>query len=194
MYRGLHKTSNLNDDYLGSGDHLRHAIKKYGKENFEKKVIFIAFDYESMVWAEGVLVDQCWVNRDDTYNIVRGGWVSTEKGRLKQAEKLKHIPKSAAHRQKISEANKGQISWAKGKKRGPHSKEHCINIGKSSLGRKHTLETRKLIGDSIRGTVPVFDIDLQKVVRVSKEDYDCLKGIRFFNLRTQVARDHFLSH
>lgn len=72
-YRGMHKTSDPNDGYLGSGNHIQAAIRKYGVKNFKKTVIFIAFDYDSMLWAESQLVDQDWVERQDTYNIVVGG-------------------------------------------------------------------------------------------------------------------------
>lgn len=37
IYYGQHTTSNL-DDYMGSGKALHNAFKKYGKENFEKKI------------------------------------------------------------------------------------------------------------------------------------------------------------
>jgi hypothetical protein len=30
FYIGMHSTSNLKDGYLGSGTHLRYAIRKYG--------------------------------------------------------------------------------------------------------------------------------------------------------------------
>jgi len=36
IYVGLHVTDNLEDDYLGSGSQLKLAVKKYGKEKFQK--------------------------------------------------------------------------------------------------------------------------------------------------------------
>ena len=39
QYVGDHSTNNLNDSYLGSGHALLQAIKKYGKENFERKIL-----------------------------------------------------------------------------------------------------------------------------------------------------------
>ena len=38
-YIGQHKYKELNDSYMGSGVHLRRAQKKYGMENFEKKIL-----------------------------------------------------------------------------------------------------------------------------------------------------------
>lgn len=44
-YIGVHKTSNPNDGYLGSGLHIKNQIKKYGKCNFKKEILF-EFDRE----------------------------------------------------------------------------------------------------------------------------------------------------
>ncbi|WP_425411978.1 hypothetical protein [Lysinibacillus contaminans] len=36
------------ENYLGSGVYLKRAIKKYGKENFEKKIICIAYSDDEL--------------------------------------------------------------------------------------------------------------------------------------------------
>ena len=36
----------LNDDYLGSGNSITEAIKKYGKENFKRIILHISKNYE----------------------------------------------------------------------------------------------------------------------------------------------------
>lgn len=39
VYVGLHRSSEFNESYLGSGKYLKRAISKYGKESFECEVI-----------------------------------------------------------------------------------------------------------------------------------------------------------
>ena len=44
-YIGQHKTDIMNDTWLGSGKLLKNAIKRHGRKNFKKKVLFV-FDNE----------------------------------------------------------------------------------------------------------------------------------------------------
>jgi len=71
-YIGSHMTENIDDGYLGSGDLIKAAIIKYGKENFEKEIIFMAFDEKSLNWAEEQLVI---IHEHDnkSYNLIPGG-------------------------------------------------------------------------------------------------------------------------
>lgn len=72
-YIGVHKTKNPNDSYLGSGHIMKKAIKQYGKDNFKKEVLFIFETEQEMVNKESELVNEEYVNRLDTYNLVSGG-------------------------------------------------------------------------------------------------------------------------
>ena len=73
FYYGVHTTNNLNDGYMGSGTRLKYAYKKYGIENFSKKILKFfetseeAFQYESDMLTETLVKDT------NCYNIKFGG-------------------------------------------------------------------------------------------------------------------------
>jgi hypothetical protein len=73
IYIGQHQTLNLNDGYLGSGYILKQSIKKYGKEKFTKKILFIFDNRDEMISKEIELVNDAFLSRNDVYNLVKGG-------------------------------------------------------------------------------------------------------------------------
>lgn len=73
IYIGKHQTKCLDDGYMGSGKHLERAITFYGKDHFEKTILFV-FDTEAeMNSKEAELVTEEFCKRDDTYNLCPGG-------------------------------------------------------------------------------------------------------------------------
>lgn len=100
-YRGAHMCKKLTNRYLGSGNQIKLAVKKYGRKNFLKQVIFMAFDSESMYWAEAQLVDKAWVSRLDTYNISLGG-----RGAIAYSHPQKGKPITPTHALNISKGLK----------------------------------------------------------------------------------------
>jgi len=73
IYIGQHTTTNPNDDYMGSGKYIVRAIKKYGVENFKKEILCECSSQEELNAKERELVNEDFVNRTDTYNLVLGG-------------------------------------------------------------------------------------------------------------------------
>lgn len=72
-YIGKHKTEDLNDGYMGSGQLIRRAIKKHSIEAFEKEVLHVFKTEEEMNLKEAELVTEEFCLREDTYNICPGG-------------------------------------------------------------------------------------------------------------------------
>ena len=73
IYIGKHETTNIEDDYFGSGKLIRAAINKYGLENFVKTILFELQNEEEMNLLEKCVVTQEFCDREDTYNINVGG-------------------------------------------------------------------------------------------------------------------------
>lgn len=73
-YIGKHITENINDDYLGSGILLKQAIKKHGKENFEKEILFVFDNEKDMNDKEKELINLSLVKSQEYYNISLGGY------------------------------------------------------------------------------------------------------------------------
>ncbi len=73
IYIGVHKTDNLSDRYMGSGNNIRRAIKKYGKENFKKEYLAIFENEIDMFKMESMLVNDEFIKNEYSYNIKNGG-------------------------------------------------------------------------------------------------------------------------
>lgn len=159
-YIGQHKYKKLNDSYMGSGKILKQAIKKYGKENFTKEILYSRIQYkETADDMEKFAISKERALGKAEYNIANGGYGGC--GYL-----------SEEHKKKISEANKGRIPWNKGKhwseetkriisektkgrpssmKCKHHSEETKRKIAESSKGKRLTEEAKRKISESTKG-------------------------------------------
>ena len=73
IYIGSHKTKNINDGYMGSGNLIKRAIKKYGTENFIKEILFVYDNPTQMYKKEAEIVNEEFLLLENTYNIKLGG-------------------------------------------------------------------------------------------------------------------------
>lgn len=99
-YKGQHKTSNLDDDYFGSGKLLLKAIEKYGKESFKREIIGYFENRVQLNEAESKYITEKDMLSDDCYNISEGGYGNPWAG---ASEEKKMIWK-----QRIADANIGK--------------------------------------------------------------------------------------
>ena len=72
-YYGIHSTNNLNDGYLGSGKKLRYSIRKYGKENFKREILYYFDNREELGKAEKNLITEEMLRDKMCMNIQPGG-------------------------------------------------------------------------------------------------------------------------
>jgi hypothetical protein len=88
IYIGLHKTdtpysfdnylgcgvySNSPKSYMNGGTLFQNAVKKYGPKQFKRKTLKVFDSLEEAIEYEKFLVDEEFIKRTDTYNMVTGG-------------------------------------------------------------------------------------------------------------------------
>ena len=155
MYIGKHKTSNIDDGYMGSGIIISRAVRKHGKNNFRKEWLMFCEDEEEMNYMERVYVDQTWVDRSDTYNMTLGGVGGAPKGRNKGMHHTEETKK------KISAASKGTNNPMYGKpcyfkmteKQKADWCRKCSRPGKMNgrYGKPTSNKTKELISKAQKG-------------------------------------------
>jgi hypothetical protein len=126
IYVGVHKTQPMKFDYYkGSGKALKQAFKKYGIQNF-KTVSLFEFDRAEQAYTmESLIVNESFVKRADTYNLVLGGGTDlsgNKKGcsvhnKGKTCEELYGVERSIIIKKQISDRKK----LSKGTKRGKYN-------------------------------------------------------------------------
>lgn len=126
-YIGQHRYTDINDNYMGSGVLILKAIKKYGRENFRKEILYSNIQYkETADSVERFAIDKERKLGKAEYNLADGGGGATgvklsdeTRKRMSEARKGKyagekapmwgrHISEEA--KKKMSEANKGENS------------------------------------------------------------------------------------
>lgn len=69
IYIGRHQTRNLDDGYMGSGQVIKQAILKYGKENFKKEYLYFLDTEKEMFQKEAELLTRDFIGKEEVYNI-----------------------------------------------------------------------------------------------------------------------------
>lgn len=104
-YIGLHRTKEFDRAYWGSGNYIQNAVKKYGRENFEREVLCWAIDNEDLNSLEYQMIIECNTMYPNGYNLVEGG-CSPKKS--EEALKNNGKPCSEETKRKIGQSNKGR--------------------------------------------------------------------------------------
>lgn len=143
FYIGKHQTNDENDSYFGSGILLLRAIKKYGKKNFKKEILFIFDNEKDMDIKETEIVSEKFVSNTDNYNLGVGGEGGPHfKGRKHSIKSKQMISKSSKNRNPISEETREKIR--EGNRRRFISDETKRKISIKALKREEIKRQEKL--------------------------------------------------
>lgn len=197
IYIGSHKTSNLNDGYMGSGKYLNYAFQKYGLENFIKEILFIFDNPEDMYAKEADIVNEAFLAEQNTYNLKKGGFGGfdyinknklygfsnsevAKKGRKSADDKLKSVYGNN-WRKHISDL--GKQSLLKILEKDPNylkdrSKPRDNSGDKNPMyGKTHTAEARKIISNANMGCKNpmfgkrwIYSLELKISKRINKDE------------------------
>lgn len=163
IYVGVHLSNDINNDnYLGSGLHLRRAIKKHGIQNFQRIIIHQTDSKQQAYQIERNIVNDQFVFRNDTYNMKCGGFGGFPKNiwlgkhhseETKEKCRLKNLGKivSQQSKKKMSLAKKGKTTWNKGispsqetkKKRSQSRTGKYVGKDNPWFGKHHSEQTRQ---------------------------------------------------
>jgi hypothetical protein len=147
IYIGVHGTDDLEDGYLGTGRIIKKAIKKYGKENFKREILFNFDNPDEAYKKEKELVTEKFVKNPNTYNLFMGGL-----GGRKFTEDQRR------QRKKWLEKNKHKFNYKKGEEHHCYgiklSKERCEAISKRMAGENNPMykvgENHPLFGKALK--------------------------------------------
>ena len=195
IYIGVHKTSDLEDGYMGSGLLIKKSIEKYGLENFKKEYISIFDNAEAMFNMESELVNEEFIERKDTYNLKLGGFGGFDYlnnpnlfvNKSHSAERMKKISKLGviASQKKVKWLIQNDIEWNLNRKNNISNgmKKYYNNGGVNSFQDKnHTEETKKRIGEanskhqlgegnSQFGTMWIHNLELKENKKIKKDEF-----------------------
>jgi hypothetical protein len=155
IYVGVHKLADTSrsTQYLGSGNRIRAAIRKYGKKNFQRETLAEFSCAEDAYAAEAKMVTKEFISREDTYNLCLGGMGCkgiplTDAHKAKLSELAKNRKMSEKHKAAIIAANKGN-KHTLGRKL---TDEHKAKISAGGKGRIFTDEHKARISAGLVGT------------------------------------------
>lgn len=182
-YIGMHSTSNLEDEYMGSGKILRYSLNKHGKENHIKEILEFLPSKELLKIREREIVNEELLKDPLCINLVYGGngsWEFLNRNSDIQRNKGKK------GNVKIKWLKENDKEWAE-----KTSKNRSLALSKSYetgnrkiitpnwTGKKHKIETiEKLKGhkrqlgknNSQFGTCWIYNIQLKEKKRIKKEE------------------------
>lgn len=155
-YIGVHQTSNLNDNYMGSGTLIKKAIKKYGIKNFKKNILAFFSSADEMYKKEKEIVNEGFLQEINNYNLCQGGkggfnYINSSgipkfRGKRHTQETKERLSKAATNRIVTDQTRQILTDNHWSKKNPEKFLKHVVRI---STGRKKSIEEKEKIAKKI---------------------------------------------
>lgn len=173
-YIGAHRIGKKNN-YLGSGKYFKHALKKYGKENFKQIILeFVKTEEELFekekyhIFIHNAVIDTNYYNlssggKNPILYKEKNGFFNkkhTPETKLKLSLLRKNSKLSNETKKKISNTLKEKFATDeykkifKNRKSRSFTNEQKLNHSKILTGRKLSEETKQKISNSLKGNIP----------------------------------------
>lgn len=180
IYVGVHQTNKKFDGYIGCGVYInrpssikypktpfQYAVKKYGFKSFKRITLFTFNTAQEAYEMERLIVNQEFLKREDTYNLVLGGRTHPEVFNTKKAVYMFDLDGNFI--KEFSGVNIAAKSINKNAKNGSHISRairqglvyqgYQWSYSKDSIMKKRTARSLKTY--TVDNTKPVGRFDLQ---------------------------------
>jgi len=195
IYVGVHKTSNLDDGYMGSGKVIKQAIEKYGRDNFKKEILEFFNDSDSMFEREIEYVNDNFLMEETTYNLRRGGnggFDYINKNKINHTYEAKEkrrttFMKTLANKDLCGENSSfyGKTHTDESKKKISDSRKVFFENGgehpKGMQDKKHSEKTKKQVSEKMKQS--------SSLIGKSGNDHPC-GGTKWYNNGTKHIRSN----
>lgn len=174
-YIGSSRKSKVDKDYYGSGKAIKNALKKHGKENFTREILWEgdgdARDMETYYLLKFNAAENLMFY--NMTNDARGNNLHKEETKKTVSEKLTGRKFSKETRDKISKAKIGSTTSKKGKPDGPKPGVSSSHKGRVSpnKGKGNPVALYKITGEYVK-TYPSYH-DLAIDLQINPETVRC---------------------
>lgn len=181
-YIGAHKTTNIEDNYFGSGVGLKRAIKKYGKENFTKEIICFCEDENDMYFREKELV----ILNENSYNMTKGGkggfshidssgdnniMRKSKEAREKVSIAIKKIRNDPSRKEQLDSISKKNLEKAVLKNTGKKRPEHSSLMKQKGQLKEKWANDKENMRDKLSSYFEVLSPDNMKYITNRLADF-----------------------
>jgi len=185
-YIGMHSTSNLEDNYFGSGKRLWNSIRKHGLENHTKEILEFLEDRNALKAREKEIVNEELLKDIQCMNLKEGG----EGGFCSKEHQLKaSYAGQIAYSEQLKTDAIAKEKWVEGQrlkwKNFPEEKRNAQLSNLDWTGRHHSIEGKKHISEALKkaqkgdknsqfGNKWIFNEELSKSISIKQdllEDY-----------------------